>query len=109
MPPGFISVGQNITLISTGLIQPPANGQQQGSKLQKILDEVNKGATNKYMISLVSNNGIRASYTIKNVVSQSDYANTFFYGFRGDSSVTGNLQQKFAGAQSIAMTVTMTL
>jgi hypothetical protein len=105
MPPGFISVGPDITLVSTRLIQPPANNLQAGSKLDKIATEVNNGATNKYMISLVSNNGIRASYTIKKVVYQSDYANRYFYGFRGDSAATGNLQQRFSGAQTIAMTI----
>jgi len=109
MPPGFIQLSPTDTLISTMLIQNPANNRQSGSILNKIQDDINGGATNKYMISLISNNGIRASYTIKKVLSQSDYANRYFYGFRGDSSATGNLVEKFKGAQTIAMTITIAL
>lgn len=107
MAPGHIGLGTDITLISTMLIQPPGNSVQQGSKLAKILAEINSGATNKYMISLLSDNGVRTSYTIKKVISQSDYANVYFYGFQGDSSATGNLRQKFSGARSIAITITV--
>lgn len=105
MQPGFIGWGPMDIAISTQLIQNPAINRQPGSILQRIQNDIDGGATNKYNIKVISDNGINVNFPIQKVLSITNFPNTWGYIFRGNPTFTGDITKRLAGAKTASMTI----